>query len=107
MQGLSSGNYSFQVAAVDVAGNAGQPTENYLFVVDGGLQADGTSKQSFWGLGWKFWLIVGAGGFVVVAIPLTAAALFWCCSRKRTRGVGYVPHPQVPRKSSRSDVLWN
>ena len=61
LQSLNSGNYSFQVRAIDAAGNQGQPTQNHLFAVDKALPLDGAPKAAFWGLGWKFWLIIGAG----------------------------------------------
>lgn len=61
MQGLSTGNFSFQVRVVDAARNEGEATPNYIFVVNKSLQEDGAPTAAYWGLGWKFWLIIAAG----------------------------------------------
>ena len=83
LQGLATGNYSFQVKAIDVAGNAGKATTNYVFAVDSQIKAGAQTRGRFWGLGWKFWLIIGAGSFVVLAAISALAAVTAMRLRKR------------------------
>ena len=79
LQGLQTGNYSFQAYAVDAAGNVGNATSPYQFVVDSSLAMDGQPKRAqFWGLGWKFWLIIGSGGFLCLLLMSIMVA---CCCR--------------------------
>lgn len=75
MQGLPSGNFSFQIRAVDAAGNAGTASYNYIFTVDSTLRSPGEPGPKFWGLGWKFWLIVGAGSAVLLAAILALSLI--------------------------------
>lgn len=74
MQGLATGNFSFQVKAIDAAGNEGTATDNYLFAVNSSLEDPQRGSTSYWGLGWKFWLIIGGGSALVVALMLALAA---------------------------------
>lgn len=90
LQGLRSGNFSFQVAGVDAAGNQGAPGTNYLFSVDSSLEPDGQRRAAFWGLGWKFWLIVAGSGALIVAASAAVAAVI--ISRRRRGSRHDLPH---------------
>ena len=74
LQGLASGDFSFQVRVIDAAGNKGNATENYLFSVDSSLKDTADKGSSHWGLGWKFWLIIGGGSVLVVVVVIALAA---------------------------------
>ena len=89
-QGLPTGNFSFQVKAIDAAGNAGKATSNYAFSVDSRIKDSSTPATAYWGLGWKFWLIIGAGSFLVLAViaALSASTAVWL---KRRRPTSYQP----------------
>lgn len=94
LQALPSGNYSFQIKAIDAAGNLGEATNNYRFSVNSRLRPAGQAGSKFWGLGWKFWLIVGIGGAVVVGTITTLAILTTLWLRRR-RPESYAPQENV------------
>lgn len=105
LQGLQSGNYSFQVMAIDAAGNIGEDSPNYLFSVDKSLPMDGIHRASHWGLGWKFWLIVVGGalavGFVCIAV-FSVTLRYWRHSKRSEEGN---PASYVPQTSTTVSLL--
>jgi hypothetical protein len=78
VQGLQSGNYTFQVKAIDAAGNVGAATQPYAFAVDDALPLPGAGPAgaAAWFSGWHVWVVVAGGGAAVLllAAALTAAA---------------------------------
>ena len=84
LQGLPSGNFSFQVKAIDAAGNCGEATENYPFSVDSRIKDSSSPGVPYWGLGWKFWLIVGGGSFSIVAVivAMSVSTAIWLKRRR-------------------------
>ena len=113
MQGLSSGNYSFQAFVIDAAGNVGNASRNYMFTVDKNLALDGATRAAFWGLGWKFWLIIGCGAFtVLLAISLIGGFLAMrVCKRGVAADAGpYTPHRNTVVRNQQSSLglssLW-
>ena len=83
MQGLSSGNYTFQVRPIDAAGNVGTATTPYAFPVDASLPLPGASQAS-WLLGWHLYAVIGAAAALVLILAATAACM-WLSARQRRR----------------------
>lgn len=96
LQGLRSGNYTFQVKSVDAAGNVGAASRPYAFMVDDKLPVPGESAAAGWFTGWhRIAVIAGAAG----AVALLVLAMVACaCARRRRlhrlRSEGYMlPSP--------------
>lgn len=83
LQGLRSGNYTFQVQAIDAAGNVGAATQPYSFVVDDTLPIPGAASAS-WFSGWHKWAVIG-GAAGLVALLVIAAAVGACVAVRRRR----------------------
>lgn len=83
LQGLASGNYSFQVRAVDAAGNIGAPTAPYAFPVDAALLLPGAAPAS-WFTGWHLYSVIAAAA-VLAALIAGAAVACACVAGKRRR----------------------
>lgn len=71
---------TFVLLPVDAAGNVGQATTPFLFLVDASLPVDGVSPAGE-GLGWKLYIIIGAAAGVVI---LAAIGIF-LAGRSRAR----------------------
>ncbi len=81
LQGLRSGNYTFQVKSVDLAGNVGAASRPYAFTVDDTLPVPGELAAAGWFTGWhRTAVIAGAAG----AVALLILAIVACaCARRR------------------------
>ena len=74
MQGLQSGNYSFQARAVDAASNVGAPTAAYAFAVDAALPLQGAAAQGDpWFSGWHLYSVLGGAAAALILLAALAA----------------------------------
>ncbi len=71
MQGLHTGNYTFQVRMLDMAGNLGNATQLYAFAVDASLPLPG-SESAGWFSGWHKWAIIAGAAALGLLLLLGA-----------------------------------
>lgn len=83
MQGLQSGNYTFQVRILDVAENLGNATQLYTFAVDDTLPLPGQQGAS-WFSGWHRWAVIGAAAGLGLLLLLGLSS--GCYAKRRRMG---------------------
>lgn len=102
-QDLSSGSFSFQARAVDAAGNVGQPTDSYIFVVDDTLpvpESDLAPDTGSSGFNLNLWLkiamIICAALIGLSLLCLLVDIIKRCARRKRMAQPPRGPRGQAP-----------
>ena len=82
VQGLRSGNYTFQARMLDMAGNLGNATQLYAFAVDARLPLPG-SESAGWFSGWRKWAVIAGAAALGLLLLL---GLSGACYRRTRMG---------------------
>ncbi len=81
MQGLHTGNYTFQVRMLDMAGNLGNATQLYAFAVDASLPLPG-SESAGWFSGWHKWAIIAGAAALGLLLLLGLSGACYLSTRR-------------------------